>query len=236
MLSPRSNVPTESVRTSWRVQREGTVASKTYNTEGYALKHLEPLRKRPLGAVTAADLNALYSSMLKKLSRETVVRFRQIVSAFYSWAVSEKLVAENPVLDSKVPAGTAQRARKEIYPFTYAELLAVHAVILANTSKVLADTVLVLGLTGVRWGELAALRVRDVQELPYPALRVVRSKPDGQPVRNVTKGGKARTVPLTVDAAAIILPLVAGRMPDQLVFPSGAGGFRANNNFKRDAH
>ena len=151
--------------------------------------------------------------MLKKLSQETVVRFRQIVSEFYSWAVSEKLVAKNPVVESKVPAGTAQRARKEIYPFTHAELLAVHAVILANTSKVLADIMLVLGLTGVRWGELAALRVRDVQELSYPALRVVRSKPDGQPVRNVTKGGKARTVPLTADAAAIILPLVAGGCP-----------------------
>lgn len=52
----------------------------------------------------------------------------------------------------------------------------------------------------------------------------------------MTKGGKPRVVPLTADAAAVILPLVAGRMPDQLVFPSGAGGFRANNNFKRDAH
>lgn len=172
----------------WRVQREGTVASKTYNTEGYALKHLESLRKRPLATVSAADLNALCASMLKKLSRDTVVRFRQIVSAFYSWAVSEKLVAKNPVLESKVPAGTAQRARKEIFPFTYAELVAVHAVLVANTSKRLADIMLVLGLTGIRWGELAALRVRDVQELPYPALRVVRSKPDGQPVRNVTKG------------------------------------------------
>lgn len=75
-----------------------------------------------------------------------------------------------------------------------------------------------------------------MQELPYPALRVVRSKPDGQPGRNVTKGGKPRTVPLTDDAAALILPLVAGRMPDQLVFPSATGGYRSNNNFKRDAH
>lgn len=134
----------------WRVQREGTVASKTHNTELYALKHLESLRKRPLATVSAADLNALYASMLKKLSRDTVVRFRQIVSAFYSWAVSEKLVAKNPVLDSKVPAGTAQRARKEIFPFTYAELVAVHAVLVANTSKPLADIMLVLGLTGIR--------------------------------------------------------------------------------------
>lgn len=92
-----------------------------------------------------------------------------------------------------------------------------------------------LGLTGLRWGELVSLRVRDVQQLPYPALRVSRSKPDGEPVRNITKGGKPRTVPLTDDAAAIILPLLTARRPDDLVFPSATGSFRSGNNWKRDA-
>jgi integrase len=35
-----------------------------------------------------------------------------------------------------------------------------------------ADLALVLGLTGLRWGELMALRCRDVQDVPYPAPRV----------------------------------------------------------------
>jgi hypothetical protein len=40
-----------------------------------------------------------------------------------------------------------------------------------------ADLTLVLGLTGLRFGELRGLRVRDVLDVPYPALRVSRSVP-----------------------------------------------------------
>lgn len=97
----------------WRVQREGSVASKTYDTEKYALKHLEPLMNRPLAAVAPADLNALYASMLKKLSRDTVVRFRQIVSAFYSWAVSEKLLGKNPAFESRFPPAPSSEPRRK---------------------------------------------------------------------------------------------------------------------------
>lgn len=221
----------------WHEGREGAIAAKTWTNEGYSIKYASPLRKRPLSAVATADLNTLYVTMLRTVSRSTVVRFRQTLSAFFSWAVSQKLVSKNPVTSSKVPTGTAERERAEIFPFTKAKLDAVHADLLTHAAnRESADIVRVLGLTGMRWGELAALRVRDVQELPRPALRVVRSKPDGAPVRNITKGGKPRTVPLVAEAAAIILPLVKGKRPDDLVFPSTSGTFRAGNNWKRDVH
>lgn len=208
----------------WHAGREGSIASSA-----------QTLRSRPMSAVTTNDLNSLYTTMLRTLGRDTVVRFRQTLSAFFGWAVDHKLIAKNPATASKVPSGTAQRERREIFPFTLAELRAVHSRLLSTTSKASADIALVLGLTGLRWGELVSLRVRDVQQLPYPALRVSRSKPDGEPVRNITKGGKPRTVPLTDDAAAIILPLLTARKPDDLVFPSATGSFRSGNNWKRDA-
>jgi integrase len=43
-------------------------------------------------------------------------------------------------------------------------------------SPVLADITLIAGWTGLRWGELRALRVGDLQELPSPAFRVARSQ------------------------------------------------------------
>ncbi len=218
----------------WHEGREGAIASSTFTNEGYALKHAQPLRNRPLSAVTTNDLNVLYATMLRTLGRDTVVRFRQTLSAFFAWAVEHKLIAKNPVTASKVPTGTAQRERREIFPFTLEELRAVHSHLLTATTKANADIALVLGLTGLRWGELVSLRVRDVQQLPYPALRVSRSKPDGEPVRSITKGGKSRTVPLTDNAAAIILPLLTARKPDELVFPSATGSFRSGNNWKRD--
>lgn len=221
----------------WVQGRAGTVASKTLDTEKHALKHVSTaLRNRPLGAVRATDLEALYTQMMRTLNRATVIRFRQVLSPFFAWAVAQKLIAKNPAIESKVPKGTGQDSKREIFPFTLAELRAVHAHLKTITTPENADIALVLGLTGLRWGELAALRVRDVQELPYPALRVSRSKPDGQPVRTVTKGGKPRTVPLTEDVAGIILEAAKGKTPDALVFPSTTGSARSNNNWKRDSH
>ncbi|MER7447070.1 site-specific integrase [Microbacterium sp. NPDC097977] len=221
----------------WAQARAGTVASKTLDTEKHALKHVPTaLRNRPLSAVRATDLEALYTQMMRTLNRSTVIRFRQVISPFFSWAVAQKLIAKNPAIESKVPRGTGQDTKREIFPYTVEELRAVHADLLSHTSRENADIALVLGLTGIRWGELAALRVRDVQELPYPALRISRSKPDGQPVRTVTKGGKPRTVPLMGDVATIVLNAIKGKAPDALVFASATGSARSGNNWKRDAH
>lgn len=87
-------------------------------------------------------------------------------------------------------------------------------------------------LTGLRWGEIAALRVRDVQTVPFPAFRVSRSRPDGQKVRPVTKGGNPRTVPLLDDAWKIVQPLT-GRGPDETLFASASEGMRLLSNWRR---
>lgn len=64
----------------------------------------------------------------------------------------------------------------------------------------LADVTLALGLTGVRFGELRGLRVRDVTQDPYPALVVRRSLPtSGRTgaviLRSTTKGGATGSCP-----------------------------------------
>ncbi|MCJ1707419.1 site-specific integrase [Microbacterium sp. VKM Ac-2923] len=221
----------------WKEQRRGTVASKTLSTEGYALKHLPTaMRNRPLAAIRASELEALYSTLLRTQARATVCRFRNIISAFWTWAVAERIIPRNIAIESKVPKGRGEDATREIYPFTLDELRAVHADLSQHTTQANADIALILGLTGLRWGELSALRVRDVQQLPYPAFRVSRSKPDGQPVRTVTKGGSARTVPLPAEVAAIVLPMLEGRTPDAPLFPSATGSNRSGRNWTRDAH
>lgn len=165
----------------------------------------------------------LHGVLLRTQARSTVMRLRNIVSAFSSWAVDEALIAKNPALASRVPKGTGQDTKREIWPFTLQELRKAHADMSSLTSKTNTDILLVLGLTGIRWGELSALRGRDVQQLPYPAFRVSRSKPDGQPFRTTTKGGGARTVPLADEVWAIVQPLLDGRKPDDPLFASASG-------------
>lgn len=217
----------------WMEARSGTIAAKTLNVEGYALKRLSPaLRNRPVSAVRTADLEAHYGVMLQELARPTVMRFRNILSSFYGWAVREGMVAKNPVIPSRVPRGTGEDVKHDVWPFSLAELRALHADITERAGADHADIALVLGLTGLRWGELAALRVRDVQLVPYPAFRVSRSRPDGQPVR-VTKSGKVRTVPLAADLIPLIEPRITGMDPNAPVFPDAKGGMRLNSNWKR---
>ncbi|WP_349427473.1 site-specific integrase [Microbacterium sp. LWS13-1.2] len=220
----------------WRAQREGTIGAKTFKNEGYALKHVEPLRNRPIASLDKGEWEALYTRLLRTLSRGTVLRTRDSLSALYEWAVEENIVPKNVIRASRVPKGTAERPTREIYPYNLAELRAVHEAMSERTNQTNADIVLVLGLTGLRWGELAALRVRDVQELPYPAVRPTRSKSDGAPLRNVTKGGQPRTVPMADDVATIVFALIDGRGPNELVFPNTVGTFRQEANWKRDAH
>ncbi|HAN25208.1 MAG: site-specific integrase [Microbacterium sp.] len=220
----------------WRAAREGTIGVKTYRNEGYALKHVDALRNRPIAALDKGEWEALYAKLLRTTARSTVLRFRDSMSALYEWAVGENIVPANVIRASRVPRGTAERATREIFPYNLAELRAVYAAMAERTTKSNADILLVLGLTGLRWGELSALRVRDVQELPYPALRPSRSKSDGAPLRTITKGGQPRTVPMSEDVAAMVFLLIDGRGPNELVFPSTVGSFRAENNWKRDSH
>jgi len=215
------------------------VAGKTYREEGYALKSLPAVfSNRPVGAVRVADLDGLFAAMVKRgLARSSVSRFRNTISSFFGWAVRERLIARNPASESRVPRGTGTEHRAEVYPFTLEELRALHADIVAKIEdRDAADLVLVLGLTGLRWGELSALRVRDVQMVPYAALRVSRSRPDGQAVRTVTKGGTDRTVPLVADVADVVAPLLEGRAPDAPLFPNRAGQMRLLSNWKRSTH
>ncbi len=99
-------------------------------------------------------------------------------------------------------AGQGIGPAREVFPLTVDELREIVDE-LGTRSESLSEVALVLGLTGLRWGELVALRVRDVVVVPNPALRVTRSAPDGHAVRNRTNGGSASTVPLTAELVSI---------------------------------
>jgi integrase len=104
-----------------------------------------------------------------------------------------------------------------------------------------ADLTLVLGLTGLRFGELRGLRVADLLDVPYAAFRVSRSVPasggGGKPiVRERTKTGKARIVPL----ADLLLPVVRrwaeGKHPGDRLFTAPQGGWISLSNWRRSVH
>lgn len=218
----------------WQETRQNSKSQKTHDTDRAAFKRLPvSLKNRPVGSVSDGHFTALYDSLLGDLARSSVLRYRNAYGAFFPWATRDGLTRKNPALAATVGTGTAARPSEEIFPLTVAELRAVHAALVEEGGTTASDVGLFLGLTGLRWGEVAALRVRDVQRLPRPAIRVQRSKSDGAELRHVPKGGKPRTVPLVADAWAIVEPLL-DRDPEALLFGKRSGGFRSLASWKRD--
>lgn len=123
------------------------------------------------------------------------------------------------------------RTRKivEVDPFTLTLLLEVVESQRKHTMRY-AEITLVLALTGVRFGELRGLRVRDLVVVPYPGLVVKRSVPQSGRTgavieRATTKSGRSRLVPLTDLVRPVVESWAEGREPDDLLFPATEGGY-----------
>ncbi|MGH3500155.1 MAG: tyrosine-type recombinase/integrase [Nocardioidaceae bacterium] len=100
-----------------------------------------------------------------------------------------------------------------------------------------APVVIVLGLTGLRWGELAGLQPRDRLSVPGPGLRLQRavlaSTSGGELFVDTLKGRRARTVPLVDAVAPIIDEWATGKGPDAWLFAAPLGGPLSESNWKR---
>lgn len=215
----------------WMVARAGTVAGSTLKADKALLRMVPTsMRNLPLAAATSQQWESLFVTKLQAdMARSSVVRLRAVVSSFYTWAIRQKIVASNPTKEAPVPKGTGVRKPHEVYPFTVDELREV----VGDLTGSQADVALFLGLTGLRWGEMVALRVRDLVQVPRAAVRVSKSAPDGQEERATTKGGGERTVPLTAELVPLVATWAAGKKPSDYLFTSAEGHKLNGPNWRR---
>ena len=227
----------ETVASAWERWQEGRLNSTsptTRRTDRAAYRLLPAsIRNCPTLAVRAAAFEGHYNQLLGRLTRASVMRYRNSYRAFFSWAMRQGMTHKNPAGSAEVPSGRAARPSREPWPFTSEQLWAVYRALVDEAGEARADFALVLGLTGLRPGELVAMRVRDVHGLPTPALRVTRSKTDDDPLRHSPKGGRGRTVPLVFDAWVVVEQHMVGRRPDDLLFPGARGAFMTVDYWRR---
>ena len=99
------------------------------------------------------------------------------------------------------------------------------------------DVVPVLALAGLRWGELAGLRVGDRVSVPGPGLRlrraVLASGGGGALYVDTLKSNRARTVSLVLDLLPIVDRWGAGKALDAWLFGAPKGGPLRESNWKR---
>lgn len=233
----RGRESVRSVADRWLDGRRSSVASKTIKTERYLLSRMTPRFARlPIASVRSTDVEALFGDLLGSgLAYASVKRFRSVLSAMFGWAVRDRLIVASPTVGVAVPQGVATKPRREIFPFSLDELRAVYR----EQSEVCPDgapLTIVLGLTGLRWGELCALRVRDVQTVPLRAFRVSRSAPTSEPVRTITKGGVDRTVPLVDEVWSHVAAAMEGKAAGDLLFTNTEGRRLNGWSWKQRVH
>lgn len=206
----------------WLEIRSTTVAKKTYRAD-QDVKRLTPtsVLALHLSAVSEREVGRVYVHLLGSgLVESSVARYRASLSSFFGWCVREKLIVRNPVVATKVPKGSEERV--EMQPFTEDELWQVVADCRERNER-LANIVLVLGWTGLRWGEARALAVGDVVEVPTPGFIVRRSRSEGIDVK-ATKGRRSRRVPVPDGILPIVQGLAAGKAKDDPLFTTDSGG------------
>lgn len=180
----------------------------------------------PLAAVSHADV-AVWVGRLSAagLAPSTVRQAHRVLSLLLGLAVRDGRIGRNPADGVRLPRVVA--AEKAYLDHAQVEAL-------ARACGGYALLIRVLAYTGLRWGELAALRVRRVNLLRR-RLDVAESVTDvrGHMVFGTPKTHHRRSVPVPrflLDALAVHID---GRSADALVFTAPGGGVLRNNNFRR---
>lgn len=179
--------------------------------------------EKVLADVTRADIQAWVAGMTKAARTVDTIygRFRN----FLNWCISEGRLQANPATGVNLPKG---RKREHIY-LTVDQVRALAQAIGPRDE----DLVWFLATTGLRFGEAAELRGRDI-DLRRHRIRVARSvtEADGKMVVGPPKNGEPRDVPLTAFMAERLRDRVKGLGRDALVFPTERGKWMRSNNFK----
>ncbi len=227
----------------FRESRKGQVSVRAWESDESALRvHIVPaFGKLPISSVTPPLVERFLVELAVSRSVGTAARVRTTLRGLFRYAVRTRRLQLSPAELVPLPHPDSRTGKVvEVDPFTVHALLEV-----VDTQKELspggADVTLVLALTGLRFGELRGLRVRDVVSVPYPGIIVKRSVPQsgltGAVIeRATTKSGRSRLVPLSELVLPVVLKAAEGKEPNDLLFPAPEGGYLHAQNWRRAVH
>jgi integrase len=184
----------------------------------------------PLQAVTHGEI-ALWIQKLcdSGLAPGTVRYAHRVLSLSLGHAVEDGRLARNPADRVRLPR-VMQPALRFLDHGQVDDLAAA-----CGDYRLL---VLTLAYTGLRWGEAAALRVRNVNlaaDLTRGRIKVVESASEasGTITIGTPKSHRDRSVPVPAFLVVELAGYLKGRSPEELVFTAPGGGPLRNSNFRR---
>jgi integrase len=232
--------PTARSRTFGEVATEwlGSNPAKRPSTLGRdrsALKrHLLPdLGDRRIGSIVPRDVQALVAKMSNTLGPATVARNYNVAAAIFRYASDRDYIAKSPCRIVKLP----KVSKTAVHVFTPDELAATAAAMPVEHTPM----IWIGALLGLRWGEVAALHVADVDLLGrvlHVRHTVTRDATGattiGEPKSEA--GTRSLTIPAPL-AEVIAAHLAAAGLTaadgDALLFPDARGGPQIASNWRR---
>jgi integrase len=211
-------VTVDDVVDRWLTGRGDLGASTKERYAGIIRKHIAPRWTNiPIGYVRHSDVQAWSAKLTASgMAPASVRKTVRVLSLSLDLAVSDRLLAANPCAKVKI-------ARPEVAPRRYLDHLQVRA--LARASGERSAVIFLLAYGGLRWGELAALRVSDV-DLRKRRVTIERSVTEvaGKLAWTDGKSSKRRTVPIPRFVASELAVAITGKGAGDLVFAGERAG------------
>ncbi|WP_433584605.1 tyrosine-type recombinase/integrase [Microbacterium hydrocarbonoxydans] len=184
--------------------------------------HVEPIwGTREVGGILPTEVKTWVSGMVtpppgtKSKSASVALRALGVLAGILDGAVEDRRIPRNPARGLKNLPRKPKKKPGRVY-LSHDEL---HTLAAESSRPVL---VLTLGYTGVRWGEAAALRVRNVNLLRR-RLHIEENavQVEGRIRVGAPKTWQIRSVPFPKFLAPMLKEAMKGKGPDDLVFGDG---------------
>lgn len=223
----RSRVTVGALADEWLQVQAGLAPTTRERYEGIISKHIRPAWGTvALSSVTHSDVQRWVSGL--GLSAASVRKTHRVLSMVLDWAVKDERIARNPAAGISLPRVQAAEKR-----FLTHEQVAQLADLCGPEYRVM---VLFLAYTGLRWGEMAALRVHRLDLLRRRALVAESVTPvKGAMTWGPTKGHERREVPIPAFLVRELSRHIEGKARDSLVFVGSRGAVMRSGTFRRAA-
>ncbi|WP_336652374.1 MULTISPECIES: tyrosine-type recombinase/integrase [unclassified Leucobacter] len=172
---------------------------------------------RTIASIRHSEVQSWVSGI--DMSPTVVIRAYGILASILDAAVRDRRVARNVARDVTLPRKVSKKSRRYL---SHEELWRV-----AESAGDHKTLVLTLGYCGLRWGELVALRVADI-DFARRRINVTRSVSQvGKEFHEGTpKTYETRSVPVPTEVAKLVKERCEGKKSKDLVFDDGHGGYQ----------
>lgn len=174
--------------------------------------------------VTKNSLQTWSSSIARTKSASLTRTCADIMRQILEKAVEDNRIPVNPMMGVVLPKRAKRRAERRY--LTISQLVAfadecLHATIMPVERRAI---ILVLGFCGLRWGEMCALTVQDI-DLARRRINVKSNitKAGNTWVEGTPKNGLTRSVPMPQIVVDAILPILDGKERTERVFTDPSG-------------